>query len=223
MSHLETEDIPLTIIEDGTSTTVHTALQPNLETEDTRTNRQDRYYQTDYSRFYKFSFCFLFALSISFMLMWLSESQFGEGILRPKYINETCQPEWSDGRKCVGSRCVKGRCMKECGDVQIVYLNQSNPDNTPCPPQNVVEKVTKLVTFYDFVEFPNTYLRPKSDLSKFKTVQEVSYNACKELCSRETKCVAVNYAPGTSTCIFMQSYIIPQIASTDWITAFKIN
>ena len=222
----EAEDIPLHVVEEGHSVPSDLETVTSPPSPSNLTNRRSmEYVEYDYALFYKICIGILLLICASLVLMWLAESQFGEGILRPKLFNETCPPDWAGGRTCAkGLWCVEGRCVDDgfnYSAVQTIYVPQNWTDPLPtCPPQHITQQITKIVSFYDFMEFPGSYLRPLND-SRIKAIEQVSYNGCKEICSRETQCIALNYNANNQFCTLMRSFLNPQIESREWIVAFK--
>jgi hypothetical protein len=117
--------------------------------------------------------CILTFMVIPFIL-WLAESQFSEGILRPKYVNESCSTQDYMNRPCVtGLFCVKGTCILSTynsSDPIIIDNTKECPEPRVCPPPTLI----KTVSYYDFLEYPNSYLRNASSL--LGSLDDISYN-----------------------------------------------
>jgi hypothetical protein len=162
--------------------------------------------------------CILTFMVIPFIL-WLAESQFSEGILRPKYVNESCSTQDYMNRPCVtGLFCVKGTCILSTynsSDPIIIDNTKECPEPRVCPPPTLI----KTVSYYDFLEYPNSYLRNASSL--LGSLDDISYNGCKELCGRDNNCEAVRYFVGTKQCDLIKKFYKGTLDDPHWISAIK--
>jgi hypothetical protein len=126
---------------------------------------------------------------------------YGEGILRAKSVGELCG--WQVSRPCaVGLRCIHEVCEKIPENVTWVVEECETPPAPPppvnCPPQTVY--VQKVVSYFDYREYPNMYLKPKLNEIPMDKIPDIDYGACKEICSRNTTCHAVCYYGLTREC-----------------------
>jgi hypothetical protein len=132
------------------------------------------------------------------LVLWaLSEAGlYGEGILRDKRIGEKCG--WSEERPCSpGLTCDYGLCKETEKNITWVIENCDKPPPViPCPPQSV----NKIVSYFDYREYPNKYIIPSPGEVPMEKIPEVDYGACKEICSRNSTCQAVCYYANTREC-----------------------
>lgn len=162
-------------------------------------------------------------LLISTVLWALSEAGvYGEGILRNKNVNETCK--YGTGRVCApGLECAYGTCKAIEQNVTWIIENcESPPPPMDCPPQQVT--VEKIVSYFDYREYPNRFIIPNKNEIAMPTIQEVDYGACKEICSRNSTCHAICYYANTREChLRSSSGINPPIdAAGQWTCGVKI-
>lgn len=179
--------------------------------------------KVDQRKVFAFINIFWCLVSICLLLLWISESKFGEGVLRPKYLNESCSYDNSGpfgpgtGRQCVaGLSCVYQKCTEQ---QQIVYENYTCPETKceVCKPNSFL--IVKKVSYFDYNEFPNGFLKPAS----VNFISDLSYGACKELCSKQDNCTALCFSD--KKCFLKSNYILPPLYETNtamWTCAVKL-
>jgi len=174
---------------------------------------------------------FFFLTTIGAILWALSEGGlYGQGLIRKKLLHESCS-HWN-GRNCAeGLNCLGGFCVDHLGNRTVVVFNNTCevcPPPVRCPPQ----VIQKHVSFFDFNEFPSYYLRQNSSDPDLKLIKDVSYGACKELCSKSRYCTAVSYHGMAHECHlrkrrgYSRNDLMGAIAGNGnnfWTAAFKIN
>ncbi|MEX0596973.1 MAG: PAN domain-containing protein [Candidatus Paceibacterota bacterium] len=161
-------------------------------------------------------------LMIGAILWALSEAGlYGEGVLRAKSVGELCG--WQVNRPCaVGLRCIHEVCEKTPENVTWVVEDcKDPPPPKDCPPQTV--NVQKVVSYFDYREYPNMYLKPKLNEIPMDKIPDIDYGACKEICSRNTTCHAVCYYGLTRECHLRSSKGIegPIEAGGFWTCAIR--
>lgn len=163
------------------------------------------------------SSCILSIGLIIFCVLWLSESQFGRGVLRPRYLDEPCDSNHS---------CVKGLyCEKNVNKCIVLpapcspytdYYHYNNslvnstiyycPTKTcaPCPtcPPPIIQK---LLSYFDFNEFPNHWIDPGPQ-GFYDHTYNIPYGGCKEICGRDASCHGVCYNGLAKLCWRMGRY-----------------
>lgn len=173
---------------------------------------------------------FFFFTTIGSVLWALSEGGlYGHGLIRGKYLGEECS-RWN-GRDCVeGLYCAAGVCNDHLSDENktIYVLNNTCeicPPPVKCPPTTVYKKVS----FFDFNEYPSYYLRQNASDPDLKLIKDISYGACKELCSKSSRCTAVSYHGLFHECHlrkqndYTKDDLMKGLAGYGfWIAAFKI-
>lgn len=169
----------------------------------------------------KYTSIFFAATTFTFLLLWLSESQFGQGTLRLRHLGEECHFSIFGSKDCApGFTCsTEGICvLPSCPDVPCIPQNCSTP--TPCPPCPPVKP--RLVTYFDFNETPNHWIDPGPH-GYYKIAHHLSYGACKELCAQDTHCHSFNYKGDAGMCAMLDKtyYPAPSYNST-WNAATKI-
>jgi hypothetical protein len=138
-------------------------------------------------------------LMVGAILWALSEAGlYGEGILRAKSVGELCG--WQVSRPCAaGLRCNHEVCEKTPENVTWVVEDCKDPPPPEnCPPQTVY--VQKVVSYFDYREYPNMYLKPILNEIPMDKIPDIDYGACKEICSRNSTCHAVCYYGLTREC-----------------------
>lgn len=153
--------------------------------------------------------------TILFLLLWLSESQWGEGVLRKKYVGESC--EWS---LVSSNSCSEGLyCLNKVCTLPTCNCEGLCPETTPCPELRPV--VASTVTYFDYNEKPNHWLDPGPP--GFYNIQfALSYGACKEVCARETRCKGIAYRGEAEMCCLMERFYMPFVGNNTWNSAIKI-
>ena len=131
---------------------------------------------------------------------------------------------------CVGQTCEsKYDCFKglECYDNKCIIPVTPEPEpihiyenrTKPCPSVPVTPKV---VTYFDYNEHPNRWLDPGSR-GFIKTIENVSYGACKELCSSHNTCNAIGFKGDANFCGLMYKYVFPAYFNNTWNYAIKVR
>ena len=169
---------------------------------------------------------FLFMIcTFIFGMTWLSESQFSQGILRQKYINETCGFSIFGNKVCVEPlKCRNEKCIYE-EKPPILNCNQSNidlfcPKQTPCPRCPRCPACQNLVSYFDYVEFIGYYLEPTSK-ERTQIIADIPYGGCKELCSRKSNCKAICYRGDWNVCHIRNTYTNTPRFNGTWSCATK--
>lgn len=176
--------------------------------------------------------CIFIISTIIFVILWLAESQFSNGILRPRYLNEKCVSNDS---------CVKGLfCDKNkiCNVKSAIcspyddYYNYENGTMNPCgyPPEKCPpcdgnadcppQYISRINTYFDYTEFPNYFINP-STLGFYKHDYNIPYGGCKELCANDYDCKAICYNPLGQICWYMKYYILPPTYNVSYTCAIK--
>jgi len=170
-----------------------------------------------------YSFFFLFT-TIIMTILWLSESQFSQGVLRYKYLGESCQWSITNNKICAPPLiCQNNKCQliqKNCID-NSNCTGLINPQECPqcksCPPcQN-------LVSYFDFNEFPNYWLPRQRNFGKTEILLGMSYGACKEVCARDPKCKLICFNGIRNICHKRIGYLFPGVQNMTWTCAIKTN
>ena len=151
--------------------------------------------------------------TIAFGLLWLSESQFSQGVLRLRHINETCGFSIFGNNVCAKPlKCNNNLCIYD--DIPpILNCNQSNidmfcPKQTPCPRCPRCPPCQNLVSYFDYVEFINYYIEPTVK-ERTKIIVDIPYGGCKELCSRRSDCKAICFRGDSNVCHLRNTYTLP--------------
>lgn len=170
------------------------------------------------------------------IFLWLAESQFTEGILRPKYLDETCGFSIFTGKtKCVsGLECISEKChliektkniVVENPNCYYKNMNQTKTTNCKCPEP----KPCKIVTnYFAFNEFPNTWFHPSSGEMVVPNYG-LPYGGCKETCSHNSKCKFFCYTglptdAMRSVCLQRTSDpILPGVLNKTWTCSIKVT
>lgn len=157
--------------------------------------------------------------SFILLILWLSESQFSQGILRTRNINETCEWDLVFNRKCSpGLICQRDICVlpppticptPNCTDLYI---------QTPCPSLAIHPNSQSV---YDYNEQPGSRTDAGSH-GYYRTVYNIDYSGCKGLCNIQEKCKMVNYQNLARNCWMAEKYLVPSKRDPEWTTAIKI-
>lgn len=164
----------------------------------------------------------LSATTFIFFLLWLSESQFGQGVLRSRNLNETC--EWNPflNRKCSpGLLCRNDMCIFPQEPVSNNTLQcycGNNITSTPCPTQAIHPNSQSV---YDYNEQPG-YWTDAGSHGYYRTIYNIDYSGCKGICNSQKKCKMVNYQIEPRNCWMSEKYIVPSERNSGWTTAIKI-
>ena len=165
---------------------------------------------------------FFMVTTLVFFFLWLSESQFSEGILRDKLLNEECGWSFIKSRSCATPfLCRDNRCQL------IINTPKYNPDDySKCPPCRECPRCPRcpscqnLVSYFDFNEFPNTYFKQRSqEITKIHL--GMPYGGCKEVCARNPSCKAICFNGINNVCHERTTYIFPGNRNNTWNCAIK--
>jgi len=153
-----------------------------------------------------------------FFFLWLSESQFGHGILRTRNLNETCawslthQPVCSPGLLCHSDTCI----YPPTAQIKCPTVNCSAITCPKCPSRSVKPNSQHV---YDYQEHPGyVYDVPRY----FRTVYSVDYTGCKGICSETKKCHVIGYQNDARNCWMADRHYSPLKRDYNWTTAIKI-
>ena len=140
--------------------------------------------------------CIWLLLTIALLLWGFSESGFyGDGIFRLKSLNESCGT-----RLCnPGLYCINSTCQILERNITWVIDECEKSQPVVCPP------TTKVVTYFDYIDYPNKYLIPLEGETLLRTIIELDYGACKEVCSRDIDCKAICYYGDKRSCYLRKS------------------
>lgn len=167
------------------------------------------------------------SLLLTFLILWLAESQFSEGVLRRRYVGEEC------GYRLIGSTQCSPKlvCMTRLCQLPLVCSTDAQTSTSPtmysnrtapCPKCPDCPSVRpKLVTYFDFDEGPNRWLDPGPH-GFYKYVRHLPYGGCKELCASEPECAAVSYQGPAMMCHLMKQYHFPAPVNNTWNYAIKV-
>ena len=157
--------------------------------------------------------------SFIFLLLWLSESQFGQGVLRSRNINETCEWNLFVARKCSpGLLCRNDICIFPQKQQSKLTCNCTDVVSTPCPTQAIRPNSQSV---YDYNEHPG-YWTDAGSHGYYRTVYNIDYSGCKGLCNVQKRCKMVNYQNNARNCWMAENYLIPGEQKSEWTTAIKI-
>lgn len=164
--------------------------------------------QTEWSRV--IIFLFLVASTLIFLGLWLAESQFSHGILRKRYIDEPCSSNDTcvDGFYCdLLKRCQKIPCSSVPFDPDRIFNSSFNCPNKTCPacPTCPPQSIHKILSYYDFNEFPNYWIDPGPQ-GFYDHNYNMQYGACKEVCARDSDCHGICYNGFAKICWQMGRY-----------------
>lgn len=131
---------------------------------------------------------------------------------------------------CISQECkTKYDCFKglECHEQKCRIPIKPDPEpihiyenrTEPCPSVPVTPKV---VTYFDYNEHPNRWLDP-GPRGFIKTVENISYGACKEICSSLNPCNAIGYKGDANFCGLIHSYLFPAYFNNTWTYAIKVR
>lgn len=157
---------------------------------------------------------------VLFLFLWLSESQFSEGVLRTRNEGEECGERLFNDLTCSqGLKCHDGKCHLPSTQIRIIYSNKTLP---PPPPPKCPSVNPKVVTYFDYDEHPNRWLDPGPH-GFYKNIYSIPYNGCKEVCSSQGICKALSYHGPANQCHLMKQYHFPAPVNNTWNYAIKIN
>lgn len=157
-----------------------------------------------------------------FFMLWLSESQFGQGTLRTRNLNETCgwsivgTYECSEGLKCNASTCILPELS--CPECPVPVYNCSDLKCAPCPTRPVKPNTQNV---YDYLEWPGHWV-DVGPHGYYNTLRDIDYPGCKAVCSSSSKCKIANYQNDARFCWLAKQYYIPFIRNVSWTSAIKI-
>ncbi len=158
--------------------------------------------------------------------LWLAETHFGQGILRPKYLNESCDSTDKTSRPCIEpfycdyDICRDVRENEEYWDRYWNFTEENCPKPDPCPKQEC-KKVTRVVKYHDYQEYLNVYF-PSLDKHSVKNYV-IDYGHCKGSCSSNSRCHAVCYSGVEKICIRLENYELNENYSANWSCAVKLK
>jgi hypothetical protein len=162
-----------------------------------------------------------FPIILLFLMLWLAESQYSQGVLRTKNVGEECGVRLFGDLKCsTGLSCKYGKCIiptgPECSkNITYIFLNRTEPCEK-CP-----KVQPKIVTYFDFDEGPNRWLNPGPH-GFYEYIRHIPYGGCKEICSSRKKCKAISYQGPSESCHLMQEFYFPAPVNDSWNYAIKI-
>ena len=155
-------------------------------------------------------------IAFLFCMLWLSESQFSQGVLRTKNVGETCGFNIVNRKKCSpGLLCKNSTCRLPSKEIVTVYSNRT------LPPPKCPAVMPKLVTYFDYDEGPNRWLDPGPH-GFYQHIPTIPYGGCKEVCSSQRKCKAVSYHGSANQCNLMDQYFLPAPVNNTWNYAIKL-
>lgn len=163
-------------------------------------------------------------LAFAFMLLWLAESQFSSGVLRPRYLGEECGYRLFGNLDCIKPLICNSikRCSTSYQESKTPAINNQTITCPACPRCPTCPSCQNLVTYFDYSEYPNHWIDPGPH-GFIETDFYIPYGGCKEICARNINCYGICNQGFDGSCRqFTRGHSQP-MRNQSWNCAIKIN